>query len=864
MVSTVTLRHSLVTGASLFILAGLAPAVAQEGTVETDTPAAEETSTADDSNMRLQSIQVTAQRREESINSVGMNIQAFGEDTLSDLRVNSVDDLQSVVPSFSVSQSYQGVPTYTLRGIGFNTINLSATSTVGTYVDEVAYPYPIMNSGPVFDIERVEVLKGPQGTLFGRNTTAGLINVVTNKPSEEFEGFSALDVGNYETINYEGMINVPFGDMVQGRLAARYETSDKGWQESISRGEDRGKIDKLGYRAALAFQPTSDLNIDMSVNGWINKSDTIGGQGFAFTPATDPANGNTFNVPGLADFLANNQPNSAEDADWAPRSAREADIGVGQGVDGPLEEDSTFIGYKLGVDYQFGDNMRIVSLTGYNDLQREANLDWSGVPYQILIQDVDGEITSLSQEIRLEGSTDRVDWLVGAYYGKDEITDSNRTLLRDNSNSNQVSTVAAGLAAAPVPTVAALLGVDPSLLPPAQIAQIEALVAGVNIDPETGQPYSLPEILNSFQTYEDIGEFETETASIFANANWQLTDEFELITGIRYTEDSQDYVGCSRDVNGSMQPNVNIFNRVFYSLTYGVAPPAALEENQCNTYNETENRFGNVTSDLTEDNISWRVVGNYTPTDDLLLFASVSRGFKSASTPVNAASKAEQNAPAKQEQLTAYEVGVKAGLLDQTLQANASLFYYDYKDKQVSSFFPDDIYTALARLQNAPEGEAYGLDAEVTWLLTDYLTAVGGLTLLQTEYGSFPTTDFAGNPTNLQGDPFLYSPERTMSLSLLYDDTLTDTLGLRGALSARWQSDSTAGDPDNPLYDIPSYGVVNGSIGVYGIDQNWEVSIWGKNLLDEYYWQQITSNANVILRFAGRPRTFGASLTYRF
>ncbi|HCE21252.1 MAG TPA: TonB-dependent receptor, partial [Hyphomonas sp.] len=130
--------------------------------------------------MKLESITVTAQRREESANDVPMSIQAFGGDQLDTLRVNEVDDLQALVPSFSVSQSYQGVPTYTLRGIGFNTINVSATSTVGTYVDEVAYPYPFMNSGPMFDIERIEVLKGPQGTLFGRNTTAGLINVVTN------------------------------------------------------------------------------------------------------------------------------------------------------------------------------------------------------------------------------------------------------------------------------------------------------------------------------------------------------------------------------------------------------------------------------------------------------------------------------------------------------------------------------------------------------------------------------------------------------------------------------------------------------------------------------------------------------------
>ncbi|HEY0595413.1 TonB-dependent receptor plug domain-containing protein, partial [Sphingopyxis sp.] len=150
---------------------------------------------------------VTAQRRAESMNDVGMAIQAVDGQTLENLRVTDMRDLTTVAPSFTVSQSYQGVPTYTLRGIGFNTINLSATSTVGTYVDEVAYAYPIMNTGPVYDLERVEVLKGPQGTLYGRNTTAGLINFITAKPSDSFEGGVKAELGNYQTYNFEGHLS---------------------------------------------------------------------------------------------------------------------------------------------------------------------------------------------------------------------------------------------------------------------------------------------------------------------------------------------------------------------------------------------------------------------------------------------------------------------------------------------------------------------------------------------------------------------------------------------------------------------------------------------------------------------------------
>ncbi len=838
---TPRIRRYALLGASLCALASQMPTVAQEAE---EAPAA-------DSSLKLGSIVVTAQRREESINDVPMSIQAFGEDTLDALRVDSVDDLQTVVPSFSVSQSYQGVPTYTLRGIGFNTINLSATSTVGTYVDEVAYPFPFMNSGPVFDVERIEVLKGPQGTLFGRNTTAGLINMVTNKPSDEFEAQVSADVGNYDTWNLEGMLNLPLSDKAQARFAIRSENSDEGWQESITRGEDRGTKDKLGFRAALALQPTENLDIDVSYNGWRNTSDTTGGQAIGLTPNTDP----TFTVPGtsgpsttslfnavdpvtglsLVNFINSNFPTSAEQADWAPNYARTTDgIGI-NGVDGPLEEDSKFDALKLGIRYGFDNGLNLVSLTGYNKLEREAILDWSGAPFAVLLQDIDGEIKSFSQELRLEGETGKANWLVGAYYGKDEATDSNRTLLPDNANSNFVSTVAASLAASPL-----------------------------NVDPETGVPYTVLELLNSFQTYYDIGEFETKTWSVFANADWQLTPEFSLTTGIRYTDDRQDYVGCSGDVNGSMQPNVNVFNRTYFSLIYATPPAAPLLENGCNTFDVATNSFGAVTSSTKEDNVSWRVVGNWTPQDNLVLFASVTQGYKSASTPVNAASKSEQNAPATQESLLAYELGVKASLFDQRMQANAALFYYDYEDKQLAAFFPDPIYKALSRLQNIPTAEAYGLDAEVTYLISEELTAVGGLTLLHTEIGDFDTVDGFGLPVNRQGDPFLYSPETVASLALLYDRPISADLGVRASLSGRWQSESTAGTPDDPLYDIDSYGLLNGSIGIYSLDDHWDLSVWGKNLTDEYYWQQITSNANVVLRFAGMPRTYGASLTYRY
>jgi outer membrane receptor protein involved in Fe transport len=200
-------RAALALGASFIALAAATEASAQAS-------GAGEQYTVD-------TIVVTAQRREETANTVGMGIQAIRGETLDQLHVTDAKDLTAFAPSFTVSQSYQGVPTYTLRGIGFNTINMSATSTVGTYTDEVAYAYPMMNTGPIYDLERVEVLKGPQGTLYGRNTTAGLIDFVTRKPTETFEAALTAEMGNYETASKGVSPSAPRTATRAGRSAAR-------------------------------------------------------------------------------------------------------------------------------------------------------------------------------------------------------------------------------------------------------------------------------------------------------------------------------------------------------------------------------------------------------------------------------------------------------------------------------------------------------------------------------------------------------------------------------------------------------------------------------------------------------------------
>ena len=803
-----TLRAMLAMSVSTAALGAYAPAMAQAG---------------DDTT--IETLVVTANRREESVNTIGMAIQAFRGEQMRELHVTTVKDLASVVPSFSVSQSYQGVPTYTLRGIGFNTINLSATSTVGTYVDEVAYAYPMMNTGPMMDLERVEVLKGPQGTLYGRNTTAGLIDFVTNKPTEEFQAGLTAEVGNYRTHNFEGYVSGPLAEGVQARFAFRTDDSDEGWQESNTRGDKLGEVHRYGFRASLALQPTESLSVDASVTAWKNKSDTVAAQGIGFTPATAAS---PFNAPGLVSYIATYMPTDATQADWAPYGRRATDVGTGLGIGDPLRENNEFKAVKLRIAYDLGEHMRLVSLSNYNSLTRDATFDWSGAPYEILVQKAEGRIRSIAEELRLEGETDSVNWLVGVYVGKDTLLDSNRTLLGDNAN----------------------------------VGTIRFYTNSLLLTPFNSGGYTALQASQAFRTYRDQGDIKTTTQSVFANADWQLGDQFKLTTGLRYTKDKQDFAGCSRDFNGNMLPNVNITNRFLFSAVHGLVAP--ISQGDCNTFDPATHRFGLVTSQLNEDNFAWRVALNWTPTDNLLAYASVSRGAKAGVTPINAANISTQDAPASQELLLAYEAGFKAALFDRRVQANASVFYYDYEDKQLSVYFADPIYTALARLANVPKSMAYGLDGDVTWKINSEFTAIASGTWLHTEVQDYVGINAAGKSASFDGKPFLYSPKFQGSMTLLYRHDLNDKLGLQAAINGRYQAESHADLEGNPLFAIPEYGTLNASLGLHSSDDRWEVSVWGRNLTDEYYWSAVSSNANVVVRFPGQTRTFGASFTVKY
>ncbi len=205
---------------------------------------------------------VTAQKRSQSANDVGITINAFTGDQIRDFGIATAEDLATLTPGLTINETAAtGVPLYTIRGVGFQDYSTAASSTVGLYFDEVAMPYTVMTRGLVFDTERVEVLKGPQGDLYGRNTTAGQINFVSAKPSDEFGGGIIGSYGNYEAYDIEGFVTGPITDSVKGRLAFKTTQSGEGWQKSTTRNDELGEKDATALRGLLSIDFNDDLSL---------------------------------------------------------------------------------------------------------------------------------------------------------------------------------------------------------------------------------------------------------------------------------------------------------------------------------------------------------------------------------------------------------------------------------------------------------------------------------------------------------------------------------------------------------------------------------------------------------------------------
>lgn len=759
----------------------------------------------------LEEIVVTAQKKSQSATDVPMSIQAFSGDTLESYGVSNASDLVQITPGLTYARSSTNTPIFTLRGVGFNTSNLSSTSAVGLYVDEVAYAYPYMANGALFDLERIEVLKGPQGTLYGRNTTGGLINFITNKPGEEFEAGLKLEMGNYETTNIEGFISSPIGDDMGLRIAARRDSRKEGFQESVTRDDKNGEQEAFAIRANFSWDISEKVSLLLSGSYWKDKSDSIAGQIVG-------------DAPDEPDFILPEVAAIPLDRDWDNDTAdwQEGDGPFGLG----LETDSDFYSISARFDYDITANLSLVSLTAFNAVDRVDGNDFDGTSSDIFYLHSEGKVDSFSQELRLVGSFYDFEYIVGAYYSKDEIKD------------NQIGswTKSSG-------------------------GEFLRFVAQNSIDPGNAL-YSSEQYAVGFNFFRLNLESESESASIFSKVDYDYSEHVQLSLGLRYTDDELRSVSCSADYSGNTLP---IWNTSVWAGAGNTTFPGPVDVNECMTLTPDLNAVADANREpLKEDNVAGRFSVKYTFSDDLLMFGSLSRGYKSGAWPVLTAATSDQLDAATQERVTAYELGIKAALFENRAQLNGSIFYYDYKDKQLLSEVEDIVFQTLPRLVNIPKSSIAGVELEFNAQLTENLATFLAASYIKSEVEEFSGYRRLGDFDDFEGDAFPYTPEWQFTGAVSYVTDFIPSWNLASNLSVSYRSDTSAAIGDEIGFEIDAYSLVNADITLSTYDDKWAVGVYARNLLDTYYWTSVDVQTDSVFRIPGFPREYGLRLGYAF
>lgn len=752
----------------------------------------------------LEEVVVTAQKRSERLSDVGMAITAATGDQLRLQNIRDVNGLVKIDPSFVVTESNYGAPVYSIRGINYNDYSLSASPTVSVYQDEVPYSYPALTKSATLDMQRVEVLKGPQGTLYGQNATGGAINYIAAKPTATLKAGVNATYQSYNEVNLAGFLSGPLTDTVGARVA--FEANRGGaYQHSYRRDDTLGDKELYKARAIFQFDPSDDLQATLTLNGFRDKSENRTGQVFAFIP-TRPQD--IAKVPGLSAVTL--APHSNRATDWFTGVRPQLDQKFGQ-VSGRVE-------------YGLSDAVRLTYLGSYENYKQHDIAEPIGANVEQIIYN-NGDVESVFQEVRLSGelADDRLKWLVGANYARD--------LVHEDQIQNSKGTTA-----------------------------VYAFYAA------TGKAQT---------AFANTGRNLSVSKAGYANLDFDVSDTVSIHAGGRYTWTDIDHGGCTRDVNGEAYEVTNALQRSLQSRA-GINNfvPAVL--GGCLTLGPSLTPIY-LEQELDQGNFSWRTGVDFKPQPGTLLYATISKGYKAGSFPNITATTFSQLGPVEQESLLAYEAGVKSRVFGNLAEIDGSVFYYDYKNKQLAgrAVDPFGLFGVFNLLVNVPKSRVYG--AEMGLKLhpaTGLVVKAQGAYLNSRVQGNTPGYDGFGVATNLEGSSFPDAPKYSLLIDAQQDFAITgDLSGFVGA-NYRYRSGSlsamatyngfTSGAYSSPSTRVPAYGLLGFRVGVESGDGRWNAQVYGENVTNKYYITKAQKFSDFVTRFTGTPATYGVSVGYRF
>jgi iron complex outermembrane recepter protein len=830
-------QHSKLTKALLLALIGLA---------QVPLALAQEAGAAEEEQATLDQITVTAQKREEVLQDVPVVVTALSEQMLEENGVRDIKDLQQVVPGLTVTSTQSESQTVArIRGVGTVGDNAGLESSVGIVIDGVYRPRNGVGFTDLGELERIEVLKGPQGTLFGKNTSAGVINVITKRPSYQQRAEAEITVGNYGAFGVSASYNDAFSDMAAFRIYAAKRKRDGYLDVRTGAGprtetEDQNQ-DFHTVRGQLLLEPTDTLDI-LLTGDFSNRDESccasvtiIRGPTAAILDALSPDSGV---IP-----VANPFGRVA----WANRSS--AQVVKDQGLTAQVDWQTPW----------FGD-ATLTSVTAQREWQTTNGIDFDYSTADLLYRNPveDDNFTrfeTFSQEIRLTGATDKLDWLVGGFY-------ADETLRRNEA-------YRVGSAYEPYLSIALLSRINPALG--------ASPTAPLFLSQASGRPFGT---VFAGHSAADRYQQDSKSLGLFTNNTWHASEALDLTLGLRYTREKKELESRYTNPNGGLgcaamltNPAQVVAALVARGLTVAQASAAAPQVVGFACLPWTNVRHNGRSTDQQRDEKEWSGTfkAAYRFNEHAMAYFSAARGYKaggfnldrvqsntglssgtSGIVPVN-----DTSFPA--EFVDSFELGTKTTWLGGNLLLNATLFHQEYSDFQLNSFLGTSFV-----VRSIPKVTSQGLDAELMWQTGGWMVQ-GGLTYADTQYGDDPLPDV--DLALLPGSRPSFAPEWSLTGSIGYDWKIGEKLKATAHIGAKYMSEYNTGSDLDPQKLQDAYAMGNARVTIGSRDQRWNLELWSQNFTDaEYYQVAIDAplQAGTWNAFLGAPRTYGMTLRLRY
>jgi iron complex outermembrane recepter protein len=803
----------------------------------------------------LTEIIVTAQKRQQNIQDVPISVIALSAQQLKDGGVSDIKNLQALTPGLTVtSTTSENVTTARIRGIGTVGDNPGLESSVGVVIDGVYRPRNGVGFGDLGEIEQIEILEGPQGELFGKNNDAGVINIVTKRPSTTFGVTAEATGGNYRDRELSASVTGPIGGIAAARFYAGYQKRDGFFDVNTGLGPNSSNKtdDRNMYtmRGQFLITPSDAVNF-LVIADYSKRNESCCG-----AVAVDDGP-----FAGIVNALASIPPLGGQAGATGVASPPLSPFGRLAWANQPVTQQIRDTGISGELNWDFG-SAKLTSITAWRDNTIVAgnDLDYTGID---IIQSPGNEgnqtdFKQASEEIRLAGKSGPLDWLVGGFFSS-EILTSNTAIYAGNAFDLYVG----GVASASVGTN------PPNFL----------LIPGFTGNPPGGT--FVPGVSGEADFYHQT----SKSYAFFTNETYNITQGLDLTAGLRYTSEKKTADSNYFDPDGG--------GGCGQLLTSGAAllPPASPEYQfllgyGCATlYNPFYNPLWNpalggkqtsqvlrTSQSLSEGNVSGTVKLSYRFNDDVMSYVSWANGYKAGGfnlarvTGVGLTPNLDTEFP--RETVQSYELGIKSMLANKAVRLNASVFDQKYTNFQLNTF--TGIQFVVSSIRNV---ESKGAEVDLAWAtpLSGFSLA-GGVTYAFTNITNFGNSLplFAPNlATSLDrlNNRLSFAPLWSGVASATYTVPFSASLEFHANINEKYNSSYNTGSDLDPRKLQAAYGLVGARLGLGAPDGKWTVEVWGANLANKGIYQvafDAPFQYNQIDAFLADPRTFGVTVRTKF